>query len=132
MTGTPFKPPGYSSVSVYVVADGAQRVIDFLREVLDVEPLRRDDRPDGLVDHAEVRIDDSVVMLTDGAEGLPAFPVWLHVYVPDVDETYRRALDAGGQSVQEPRRRGDADRRSGVMDPCGNTWWFATQVGGVE
>ena len=132
MPQTPFKPTGYSTVSVYLVADGAQRVIDFLQAVLDVEPLRRDDRPDGLVEHAEVRLGDSVVMLTDSAEGFPAFPVWLHVYVPDVDETYRRALDAGGRSVQEPRQKGDADRRSGVMDPCGNTWWFATQVGEAE
>ena len=131
MSEIPFKPTGYSSVSVYVVTDGAQRLIDFLREVLDVELLRRSDRSDGLIEHAEVRFDDTVVMLTDGGEGFPAFPVWLHVYVPDVDETYRRALAAGGRSVQEPVQKGDADRRSGVMDPCGNTWWFATQVGGV-
>ena len=132
MTEIPFKPPGYSSVSVYIVADGAQRIIDFLHEVLGVETLRRSDRPDGLIGHAEVRIDDTVVMLTDGGEGFPAFPVWLHVYVPDVDETYRRALDAGGRSVQEPSQKGDVDRRSGVLDPCGNTWWFATQVGEAE
>lgn len=132
MTEVPFKPPGYPSVSVYIVADDAQRVLDFLVEVLDAELLRRSDRPDGRVEHAEVRVDDTVVMVTDGAEGFPAFPVWLHVYVPDVDETHRRALDAGGRSVQEPVQKGDADRRSGVMGPCGNTWWFATQVGETE
>jgi uncharacterized glyoxalase superfamily protein PhnB len=52
------------------------------------------------------------------------------VYVPDVDATYRRALDAGGVSVQEPKQKeNDPDRRSGVKDPVGNTWWIATPVG---
>ena len=79
--------------------------------------------------HVEVRIDDTVVMLADGGGAFPAFPVWLHVYLPDVDATYRRALAAAGQSVQEPvRKDGDPDRRGGVKDPAGNTWWVSTQV----
>jgi uncharacterized glyoxalase superfamily protein PhnB len=79
--------------------------------------------------HAEVRIDDTVVMIADGGGAWPAFPSWLHVYVPDVDATYRRALAAGGVSVQEPKaREGDPDRRGGVKDPGGNTWWVSTQV----
>jgi PhnB protein len=49
--------------------------------------------------------------------------------VPDVDASYRRALDAGGLPVDEPKQReGDPDRRAGVKDPAGNTWWIATQV----
>ncbi len=78
--------------------------------------------------HAEVRIDDTVVMIADGGHGSPAFATWLHVYVPDVDATYRRALAAGGISVQEPTRNDDPDRRGGVQDPAGNTWWIATQM----
>ena len=124
-----YKPPGYASVSAYIMVDGAQRVINFLTETFDASQLRRSDNPDGSVMHAEVKIDDTVVMLADGGEGYPAFPVWLHVYVADVDATYRRALDAGGISVQEPVQKGDPDRRAGVKDPAGNTWWIATQVG---
>jgi uncharacterized glyoxalase superfamily protein PhnB len=124
-----YKPPGYSSVSVYVVAKGAQRVIDFLRKTFDAEPLRRYDNPDGTIMHAEVRIDDTVVMIADGGGPYPPFPVWLHVYVPDVDATYRRALEAGGISVEEPKQKpSDPDRRGGVKDHGGNTWWIATQV----
>ena len=79
--------------------------------------------------HAEVQIDDTVVMITDGGSDNPAFPVWLHVYVPDVDAAYQGALDAGGVPVDEPKQReGDPDRRAGVKDPAGNTWWIATQV----
>ncbi|HZI08682.1 MAG TPA: VOC family protein [Archangium sp.] len=125
----PYKPEGYPSVSAYVMVDGAQRVIDFLKKTFNATELRRYDSPDGSIMHVEVRIDDTVVMLSDGGGSFPAFPVWLHVYVPDVDATYRRALEAGGVSVQEPQQKGDPDRRGGVKDPSGNTWWIATQVG---
>lgn len=124
-----YKPPGTPSVSVYLMADGAQRVIDFLTDTFDAVPLRRTDAPDGTVGHAEVRVDDTVVMIADASEGFLATPAWLHVYVPDVNETYRRALAAGGVSVQEPVQKDDSDRRAGVADPAGNTWWIATQVG---
>jgi len=125
-----YKPQGYSSVSAYVVAKGAQRVIDFLSKAFDARQTRRFDMPDGSIMHAEVQIGDTVVMIADGGGESPAFPVWLHVYVPDVDATYQRALDAGGVSVEEPnQKKGDPDRRAGVKDPAGNTWWIATQVG---
>jgi PhnB protein len=125
----PYKPNGYASVSVYIMADGAQRLIDFLKQTFDAQQTRRTDLPDGSIMHAEVQIDDTVVMLADASAEFPAFPVWLHVYVPDVDAIYRRALEAGGVSVQEPsQREGEPDRRGGVKDPCGNTWWIATQV----
>lgn len=125
----PYKPVSYTSVAAYIMADGAQRVIDFLKATFDAEELRRSDGPDGSIMHCEVRIDDTVVMIADGGGNFPAFPVWLHIYVPDVDATYKRALAAGGISVQEPDQRGDPDRRGGVKDPAGNTWWIATQVG---
>lgn len=124
-----YKPDGYPSASVYLMCDDAARLIGFLHDVFGAEVLRRTERPDGRIAHVEVRIDDSVVMLADTTEGYPAVTAWLHVYVPDVDATYRRALDAGGTSVQEPAQKDDPDRRAGVADPCGNTWWLATQVG---
>ena len=124
-----YRPEGYNAASAYIIADGAQRVIEFLRAVFDAEPLRRYDREDGSIMHSEVRIDDTVVMIADSLPGWPAAPAALHVYVPDVDATYARALAAGGTSLQEPAHRdGDPDRRGGVKDPAGNSWWVATQV----
>lgn len=124
-----YKPEGYSDVAPYIMADGAQRVIDFLKATFDAEELRRHDNADGAVMHAELRIGDTVIMLADGGGSFPAFPAWVHVYVPDVDETYRRGLAAGGESAQEPQQKGDPDRRGGVKDPAGNIWWIATQAG---
>jgi len=124
-----WKPQSYSSVSPYLVVKGAQGVIDFARAVFDATPLRRYDLPDGSIMHAELRIDDSVIMVADGNEQYPPFPSLLHIYVPDVDKTYERALKAGATSVEAPRTRpGDPDKRGAVKDASGNTWSFATQV----
>jgi PhnB protein len=123
------KPSGYSTVSPYLIVSGAQRVIDFAEQAFDARALRRYDGPDGTIMHAEVRVDDTVVMMGDAGPEWPAVPSHLHVYVPDVDATFKRALAAGGVVVQEPsEREGDPDRRGGVKDPAGNTWWISTQT----
>lgn len=122
------KPAGYSTVSPYLIAAGAQAVLDFLETAFAAVPLRRYDMPDGTVMHAEVRIGDTVVMIGDAGENWPPVPCHVHVYVDDVDSVFQRALAAGGTSVQEPTQRdGDPDRRGGVTDPAGNTWWIATE-----
>lgn len=123
-----YKPSGYNSVSAYIVAKEAQRVIDFLAGAFDAQPLRRYENPDGTILHAEIRIDDTVVMIADSNADNPTTPINMHVYVPNVNAAYRRALAAGGVSVQEPVQKDDPDRRGGVQDPAGNVWWIATQV----
>ncbi len=125
-----FRPEGYPAVSPYLIAAGAQQVIDFVKQVFGATELRRYDMPDGSIMHAEVRIEDSVVMIGDAGGNWPAVPAHLHVYVSDVDATYRRALEAGGVSVQPPERKGDdPDRRGGVKDAACKTWSISTQVG---
>ena len=125
-----FRPDGYPAVSPYLIAAGAKQVIDFAKQAFGATELRRYDLPDGSIMHAEIRIEDSVVMIGEAGGNWPAAPAHLHIYVEDVDATYRRALEAGGVSVQPPERKGeDPDRRGGVKDPAGNTWWISTQVG---
>lgn len=125
----PYKPAGYTDVAPYLIVDGADRTIRFLVQAFGAEPLRRFDDPEGGVRHAEVRIGDTVVMLADGGEGYPPLPSHVHVYLADVDAAYRRALDAGAESVRPPEQADDPDRRGGVRDPGGTTWWISTQVG---
>lgn len=124
---TPYKPNNYSSVSPYLMVDGADASIAFLKRVFGATELRRIPGADGKVLHAEVRIDDTVVMLTDG-DGGPPIPSHVHVYVRDVDAVYRRALEAGATSVQAPVKKDDDDKRGGVKDAGATTWWIATQV----
>jgi PhnB protein len=123
-----FKPETYTSVAPYLIVNGAEQTIAFLVAVFGAERLRMQPRPDGKLEHGEVRIGDTVVMLTDAADGWPAIPSHVHVYVPDVDATYQRALQAGATSVQEPINKEDADKRGGFQEPGGTTWWVATQV----
>jgi uncharacterized glyoxalase superfamily protein PhnB len=123
----PFKPQGYSSVSPYLIVQGAEATIAFLEQVFGAQRLRYVSRPDGLVQHAEVRIDDTVVMLADGPEG-EAVPTHVHVYVPDVDATYAKAIAAGATSVRAPEKGHDPDKRGGFQDAGGTTWWVGTQV----
>ena len=78
--------------------------------------------------HSEVRIDDTVVMIADAGDGWPPVPSHVHIYVRDVDATYKRALEAGATSVQEPVKKEDEDKRGGVKDAGGTTWWIATKV----
>src|SRR2546421_13091889 len=115
-----YKPDGYSPVSPYVIAAGAQAVIDFLKKAFGARELRRYDMPDGSIMPAEVRIGDTVVMIGDAGEHWPAVPAHLHVYVDSVDETYRRAVDARGglghpppQKVEGPARRCRGDGTAG-------------------
>jgi PhnB protein len=123
-----FKPEGYCSVSPYLIVDGAAGTVQFLAEVLDAVLIRKFE-DGGRIRHAEVRIDDSVVMIADGIDGWPPVPSHVHMYVPDVDVAFQRAVSAGGIVVQEPSQKVDEDRRCGVKDSGGTTWWLATRVG---
>ena len=122
------KASGYSTVSPYLVVDGASGTIEFLQRVFGAVELRRFPDEQGRLMHSEVRIDDTVVMIADGGEGWPPVPSYVHVYVEDVDATYRLALEAGATSVQEPVKKEDEDKRGGVRDAGGTTWWIATRV----
>ena len=123
-----FKPIGYNSVSPYLIVNGASGTIEFLTRVFGAVELRRYPAPAGTIMHAEVRLDDTVLMLADGADGWPPLPAHVHVYVSDVDLTYSRALEAGAESVQAPVKKEDDDKRGGVKDAGGTTWWIATKV----
>ena len=123
-----FKPVNYNSVSPYLIVSGASGTIAFLTRVFGAVELRRHPTPSGTIMHAEVRLDDTVVMLADGTDGWPPMASHVHVYVADVDATYARALEAGAVSVQVPVKKGDEDKRGGVKDAGGTTWWIATKV----
>ena len=123
-----FKPANYTSLSPYHVVQGADRYIAFLQQVFGAEPLRRYTH-EGRVVHAEVRIDDTVVMLADANEQYGPNKPLTHLYVEDVDDLYRRAIAAGCTSNGKPQTRpDDPDKRGGFTDPFGNAWSVATQT----
>jgi PhnB protein len=121
-----FKPAGYHAVTPYLVVDGAERLITFMVDVLGGTEMMRLPGPDGRIGHAEIRVGDAVVMLADVPPSGELTTSMLHVYVADSDATYKRALAAGATSLREPTNEFYGDRMSGVQDPFGNKWYFAT------
>jgi PhnB protein len=125
---TSFKPSGYNSVSPYLIVDGAQKMIDLLKEIFQAKELRRYDGPNGTIMHVEVRIDDSVIMMSDSTSAYPANEFLLHVYVPDVHATFNKAIELGCEVVERPvNKEGDPDTRGSFKDFSGNIWTVGTQ-----
>ena len=111
-----------------VVTDAAG-YIDFLEKAFGGTEEFRATMPDGRIAHAQVRIGDSMVELGEGGgEQWPPNEFSIHLYVPNVDELYERALAAGATSVRGPVDQFYGDREATVKDPFGNQWYIASPV----
>ncbi len=124
-----YKPEGYTSVAAYLIVSDAQATLDFAAAVFGAPQLRVMRRDDGGIMHAEFRIDDTVVMVGETQGGPQAH---LHVYLEDPDAAFARAVDAGASVVEEISLKDDGDRRGGVRDACGTTWWLARGAASAE
>jgi PhnB protein len=124
-----FKPTGYNSVSPYFIVDGADKFINLMKLIFNAKELRDYRMPDGTIMHAEIQIDDSVIMIGNSSEKYPPVPVVMHVYVPDVDQVFNKAIDAGCEIIEQPKEReNDPDRRATFKDFAGNMWSVGTQI----
>jgi PhnB protein len=126
---TPVKPipDNYQVVTPYLVVQGAEKLINFLKQAFGARETERISMPDGSIGHAEVRIGDSVIMMSDAREDMwKAMPSSIYLYVEDCDTIYKRALDVGATSLMEPKDQFYGDRSGGVKDPIGNHWFIAT------
>lgn len=125
-------PAGSSTVAPYLVVSedsgGAAGLIEFLQSAFDARERRRVPAPDGRITHAEVEIGGSVIMLADETEEFEAMANHVHVYVPDVDETHRRALEAGATSTRDPEDQFYGERSAEIDDPFGNWWTISTHI----
>jgi len=120
-------PPGYHSVNPYFVVYDVARFIDFLVEVLEgLEVGERELRHDGAIDHGDVIVGDSLIMMSEASDKYPARPSVSFAYVDDVDATYARALATGAKSILDPTDQPWGDRVAGIFDPFDNRWWLAT------
>ena len=123
-----YKPDGYPSVSPYLIVAGANETIHFLTQVFGAKEICRFPDENGKLRHSEVRLNDSVIMIADGASDWPLVSSHVHIYVSDVDAVYKHALNAGAESIQAPIKKDDDDKRGGVKDSGGTIWWIATKV----
>lgn len=126
-------PKGYSTITPYIVAQDADALIDFMKKTFDAEELFRSGPGSEGGLHCEVRIGDSMLMVGGGGAGLKwrgtPMPSAFHVYVPDCDTTYTRALEAGGASIDKPADQFYGERSATVKDAAGNSWYIATHKG---
>lgn len=121
-----WKPETYPQVIPYLVVDDAGALMDFVLKVFDGVPADRVPGPDGRLQHGEVRIGASMVMVGRARTPDARTTSMVYVYVPDVDATYAKALACGATSVQAPADQPYGDRSGGVRDAFGNQWWMAT------
>ena len=126
-------PDDYHSVTPYLIVEGAAKLIDFAKAAFGAEERTRMAGPGGAIMHAEIGIGDSVVMLSDAMPpDYPPTSTMLHLYVTDVDATYKSALAAGATSEREPADQFYGDRSAGIKDAFGNRWYIATHVEDVS
>lgn len=125
-TNTNYIPEGFHTVTPYLVGSGTARLMEFLKQAFDAQETFRMARPDGTIGHASMRIGDSMVEMADPMESGKAMPSALHLYVPNADELYRRAINAGAKSLHEPRDMDYGDHEGSIQDPSGNDWYIAT------
>jgi PhnB protein len=97
-----------------------------LKQAFEAVEIRFTLHPEGSIMNAEVRIGDSVVMVSEARGEFKPMPSSIYLYVENTDATYKRALQAGGTSMMEPEDQFYGDRNAGVKDPTGNHWWIAT------
>jgi PhnB protein len=106
----------------------APAMIAFLQKAFGAQEVYRAQSPDGVVHHAQVRIGDSVIGMGEAHGPYQPVPATLHLYVPDADALYDRALRAGANSIQPVSDQPYGDRSGGVTDPFGNRWFIATHI----
>lgn len=127
MTKSNWKPRGYNSVSPYLLTAQPDKVCAFFEKVFGAKVKHRITDDDDRVMHAEVKLDDSIIMMGDPGDGSTSL-CHIHVYVKNVDAIYKKAIKAGGKSVQKPVQKGDSDKRGGVTDPSKSvTVWIGTK-----
>jgi PhnB protein len=115
-----FQPEGWHTVTPRIFVRDPEKLVAFIRYVFHARGELHPGRP------AEIRIGDSVVMVSDGDGLRDPVPAFLYVYVEDTDSTYRRAIAANAISIEEPTDMPYGDRRAMVKDDWGNTWQIAT------
>ena len=115
-----YKPDGWHDVTPRIVVRDVEGLVAFMRVAFGAIGDFHAGRP------CEMRLGDSVVMVGNAAER-EVMPAFLYLYVEDTDAVYRRAINAGATSIEEPRNTPYGDRRGMIRDSWGNIWQIATR-----
>ena len=119
-----FQPDGRHTVTPRIITPKPEEMVHFVKEVFRGQGEFHVNRP------AEIRIGDSLIMISDGGGVREPVSAFLYVYVENVDETYKRAVEAGAETLELPSDQPYGDRRAMVKDPWGNLWQIASHKPG--
>jgi len=127
-------PDGHRTVAPYLAIKNAAGALEFYKKAFGAIETYKLTIPDGRVGHAEIRLGDSLIMLSDefpefggkAPETLGGSPVSVHLYVEDVDAFFKRALAAGARELKPIANQFYGDRSGQLEDPYGHLWWVAT------
>jgi PhnB protein len=135
-------PDGWHSVTPFLYVNDAVRAVEFYRQAFGATELERMTEPDGKVNHALLKIGDSVVRLSDenskhvaewvakgwsrSPQSLGGTPVQFYVYVEDSDAVFKRAIAAGAKAMEPVTDKDWGDRLGSLTDPFGHIWMIAT------
>ncbi|MBO1113533.1 VOC family protein [Bordetella petrii] len=126
-------PDDMHTLTPHLICEGAAQAIDFYVKAFNAVEMARLPGPEGKIMHASVRIGDSTLMLADafpscssGPKALNGSPVYLHLYVEDVDATMAQAQAAGATITMPATDMFWGDRYGQLTDPVGHLWSVAT------
>lgn len=119
-------PKGFTSITPYFIVNDPKTFSRFLVEAFDAE-IVDEHIEDDVFRHGAYRVFGAMIEASEGSEMYPSRPISIHLYVPDCDAVYAKAIEAGGKAIYEVSDMPYGERSGGVEDPCGNSWWIATQ-----
>ncbi|MBZ0202901.1 MAG: VOC family protein [Ignavibacteria bacterium] len=125
-------PAGFENVIPFLVCNDTQKVIDFAVDVFGakVDDISKNDK--GTIMHATIHIRSSAIMLSEASKEYPPNSAMIYIYVDNVDDVYKKGIEAGGESLREPTNEFYGDRSCGLKDISGNQWWIASHVEDVS
>jgi len=133
-------PPGFHTVTPSLIVRNAAQAIEFYKKALGAEERMVMKDPQGNVSHAEIRIGDSILFITDESpamgtkspQTLGGTASNLYLYVEDVDSAFKRAVEAGGKATMPVSDMFWGDRFGQFVDPYGHSWGLSTHVEDVS
>lgn len=129
-------PKGYHTATPYLICDGAADAIEFYKKAFGATEVMRMPNENGRLAHAEIRIGDSHLMLSDehpqmsvyGPKHYGGSPTTVLLYMKDVDSVVKGAVALGAKLVRPPEDQFYGDRVSTIKDPFGHQWYVHTHV----
>jgi PhnB protein len=134
MSKVNFQPEGAHTITPYLTLKDAPSFIKFVSSVFGAIETERVTRTDGSIMHAEVRIGDSTIMISEACDemGMGEKPASLYLYVENADSVFHKAVEAGATPFMEPADMFWGDRFSNVKDKWGNDWSISTHIEDVD